>query len=61
MKNPTVRWALRAVVAGASAAIVYLQGHDNWDSSLIRGAVVAAVLASLEYLTKLNPNVGVGK
>ncbi len=61
MKNPTVRWALRAALVGVSAFVVTLQGHDSWDSNVLRGAVVAAVLAAVEYFTKLNPNVGVGK
>lgn len=56
--NPTVRLVLRAIIAGLLALGAQLQASDNWDGTLIRSAVVAAMLAALEYLTPLNALVG---
>ena len=67
MSNPTVRLALRALIAGVLAFASSLQaaGTDSlnsgdWINAAI-AAVVTAVLASAELVTPLNPTVGVGK
>lgn len=59
--GPTVRMALRALAAGLTVFLTQLQQSTTWDKSLIEAAIVAGVLAGLEYLTPLNPTVGVGK
>lgn len=66
--SPTVRLAVRAVLAGILAfgnAIIVLDidtltGGD-WIKAAIGGVIAAAVLASAELGTSLNPNVGLGK
>ncbi len=58
LKNPNVRLGVRALIAGASVFVATLQAHTVWDAALVQGALGAAVLASLEYFTKLNPTVG---
>jgi hypothetical protein len=57
-KNPSVRLVLRALVAAVTTFATALQSSSTWDSSLLRGAIVGAVLAGLEYTTPLNPTVG---
>lgn len=66
--SPTVRLAVRAVLAGvlAFAASIQAAGTDSlaggdWISAAIAGVVAAAVLASAELTTSLNPNVGLNK
>lgn len=59
--TPTVRLVVRALVAGLTTFATQLQGSTSWDAGLVKGAIVAGVLATLEYLTPLNPHVGVGK
>lgn len=59
--TPAIRLALRALAAGLTVFLTQLQQSTTWDKSLIEGAIVAGVLAGLEYLTPLNPSVGVGK
>lgn len=66
--NPTVRLAVRAILAGvlAFAASIQAAGTDSlesgdWISATIAGVVAAAVLASAELTTALNPTVGLGK
>lgn len=59
--NATVRMALRALAAGLTVFLTQLQQSTSWDKGLVEGAIVAGVLAGLEYLTPLNPSVGVGK
>jgi hypothetical protein len=61
MSNPTVRLVLRAIIAGVLALAAQLQASDNWDATLLRSGIVAAILAALEYLTPLNQLVGPGK
>lgn len=59
--SPSVRLALRSLIAGLTVFLTQLQQSATWDKSLIEGAIVAGVLAGLELLTPLNPAVGVGK
>lgn len=59
--TPTVRLALRALAVGLTTLLIQLQRSSSWDKSLIEAAIVSGVLAGLEYLTPLNPNVGPGK
>lgn len=61
MSNPTVRLALRALVAGASVFIERVQGSADWNHALVSGALVAAALAAVEVFTPVNAIVGVGK
>jgi hypothetical protein len=58
LKNATVRLAVRAAVAGVSVFVATLQANATWDSALLKSAVTAALLASLEFFTPLNPTVG---
>ncbi len=58
LKNPLVRVGVRAFIAGASVFVATFQAHQVWDASLLKGAIGAGILASLEYFTKLNPTVG---
>lgn len=59
--TPAIRLGLRALAAGLTVFLTQLQQSTTWDKSLIEAAIVAGVLAGLEYLTPLNPAVGVGK
>lgn len=59
--NPTVRLVLRALAAGLTVLLTQLQQSSGWDGAVWQAALVAGVLAGLEYLTPLNPHVGVGK
>lgn len=59
--TPTVRFALRALAVGLTTFLTQLQQSASWDKSLLEAAIVAGVLAGLEYLTPLNPTVGPGK
>lgn len=59
-KNPTVRLALRALVAGVAAALVIVQ-HSGYSKAAWQGAIVAGVLAFAEVFTPLNSIVGVFK
>lgn len=61
LKNPSVRVAARAVIAGVLAFLTQIQAHDTWDTAVLRSAAAGAILALLEYATPLNPNVGPGK
>lgn len=56
-----LRLALRALIAGLTVFLTQLQQSATWDKGLVEGAIVAGVLAGLELVTPLNPNVGVGK
>lgn len=58
---PTVRLVLRALAAGLTVLLTQLQQSSGWDGAVWQAALVAGVLATLEYLTPLNPVVGVGK
>lgn len=60
MNSPVARLVARALIAGLTSFLVLTKGQD-WDWSIVGGAIVASVLAALEVLTPLNPNVGVGK
>lgn len=59
--TPTVRLVLRALAVGATVLLTQLQQSSGWDGAVWQSALAAGVLAALEYLTPLNPNVGVGK
>lgn len=59
--NPTVRLVLRALAAGLTVLLTQLQQSSGWDGAVWQAALVAGVLATLEYLTPLNSVVGVGK
>lgn len=59
--TPAFRLALRALIAGLTVFLTQLQQSATWDKGLVEGALVAGVLAGLELVTPLNPNVGVGK
>lgn len=59
--TPAIRLGLRALVAGLTVFLTQLQQSASWDKSLVEAAIAAGVLAGLEYLTPLNPTVGVGK
>lgn len=59
--NPEIRMALRALAVGITTLLIQLQRSSSWDKSIIEAAIVAGVLAGLEYLTPLNPTVGPGK
>lgn len=59
--TPALRLAARAFAAGLTTFLVQLQQSATWDKSLIEAAIVAGVLAGLEYLTPLNTVVGPGK
>lgn len=59
--TPTLRVILRALVVFATTTLAQLQASDTWDGTLIRSAVAGGILALLEFLTPLNPNVGPGK
>lgn len=58
MNTPVFRLAARAFIVAVMAFLAQLQASDSWDSSLLRSAILAAMLAVLEYLTPLNPSVG---
>lgn len=59
--TPSIRLALRALAAGLTVFLTQLQQSAAWDKSLVEAAITAGVLAGLEYLTPLNPHVGVWK
>lgn len=59
--TPTVRLVIRALVVGLTVLLTQLQQSSGWDGAVWQSALAAGVLATLEYLTPLNPNVGVGK
>lgn len=59
--TPSLRLALRALISGLTVFLTQLQQSTTWDKSLIEAAIVAGVLAGLEYLTPLNAVVGPGK
>lgn len=59
--TPTVRLVIRALVVGLTVLLTQLQQSSGWDGAVWQSALAAGVLAALEYLTPLNPNVGVGK
>ena len=68
MSNPTVRLAVRAILAGVLAFAASIQAAGtgsleggDWVGAAIAGLVAAAVLASAELGTALNPTVGLGK
>jgi hypothetical protein len=59
--SPALRLVARAIAAGLLAFLSQVQASDSWDASLLRSAIVAGILAALEYLTPLNGTVGPGK
>lgn len=66
--SPVVRLAVRAVIAGVLAFASSLQaaGTDSlnsgdWINAAIAAVVAAAVLASAELVTPINPTVGLAK
>ena len=59
--TPQFRLLARALVAGLLSFLTQLQASQAWDASLLRSAVVGAVLAGAEYLTPINARVGLGK
>lgn len=59
--TPTVRLVVRALVVGLTTLLTQLQQSASWDKAIVEAAVVGGILAGLEVLTPLNPNVGVGK
>lgn len=61
MTGAEVRLILRALIAGLTVFGTQLQQSSTWDKSLIEGAIVAGVLAGLEYGSPLNAVVGPGK
>ena len=60
-KNPYVRLAGRAVVAGLAAGVVAYGNHQSDQRLAWQAAIVAAVLAATEILTPLNQIVGLFK
>lgn len=59
--TPTVRLVLRALAAGLTVLLTQLQQSSGWDGAVWQAALVAGVLATLEFLTPLNTVVGLGK
>jgi hypothetical protein len=59
--NPYIRIAGRALLAAVLAFAAQVQASDNVDGTLLRSALVGAVLAAAEVLTPLNQTVGVAK
>ena len=59
--TPTVRLILRALLVGVTTLLTQLQQSHGYTTSLVEGAIVAAVLAGLEVVTPLNAVVGLGK
>lgn len=59
-RDPTVRLAGRALVAGVTAGIVYYR-HASAGSFTWHAAIVAGVLAAAELFTPLNSLVGLFK
>lgn len=55
--NPTVRLALRALVAGATTALLFVQNSSDGTAAW-KGAIAAGVLAFCEVFTPLNALVG---
>ena len=60
LKNPWVRLAGRALVAGLTAALLLLRSSSDWQTAW-KAALVAGVLAFCEVFTPLNQLVGVFK
>lgn len=61
LANPTVRLGLRALLAGVGVLVAQIQASDHVDGAVLRAAIVAAALASLEAFTPLNALVGAFK
>lgn len=59
-KNPTVRLAGRALVAGIAAALVIVQ-HSDYSKAAYQAAIVAGALSFCEVFTPLNSLVGLWK
>lgn len=59
--SQNVRAILGALFAGVAVLLTQLSTDTAWTSSLIRGAIVAGLLAALQYATPVNPTVGVFK
>ena len=59
-RNPYVRLAGRALVAGLAAVLVVFQSSSDWQT-VWKGALVAGVLAFCEVFTPLNSLVGLFK
>lgn len=59
--NPTVRLIGRAILAGVLAFAAQVQASDNTSGAVLRSAIVAGVLAIVEFFTPLNALVGFGK
>lgn len=60
MTSPQLRLIGRALLVAVLSFLTQLQGSTSWDSSLLKSALVGAVLAGAEYFTPLNATVGVG-
>jgi hypothetical protein len=57
MDNPYVRVVGRALLAALLAFAAQVQASDNIDGTILRSALVGAVLAAAEVLTPLNQTV----
>lgn len=62
LQSPQVRLVVRALLAGAAVLVSTLSAGDGTLSvSILTGALSAAGLAALEYITPLNALVGLFK